>query len=202
MRVLHLASHNAKKIAELQNLVGPAWTIRSAALLTPPVHWDETGDTFAANALIKTRTIWERTRTAVLGDDSGLIVDALDGRPGVYSSRFAGPEASDEDNNGKLVDALAGVPIEDRSARFVCCLAFKDERGNESVFVGTLEGTITLVARGTNGFGYDPHFIPRPDGASKPGGRDERTLAEYSASEKNVISHRAQAMRQFLDAIR
>ncbi|WP_270298767.1 non-canonical purine NTP pyrophosphatase, partial [Eggerthella sinensis] len=126
---------------------------------------------------------------AVLADDSGLAVDALDGAPGVYSARYAGEDAADADNNIKLLAALADVPDEQRTARFVCTLVFIDEDGTEEVAYGTIEGRIGREERGEHGFGYDPLFLPDVFD-------DGRTLAEALPHEKNAVSHRGNALRE------
>lgn len=189
-RPLYLASQNVKKLKELrQFLAGTSWDVRLASEFSPPVAWDETGTTFEENALIKARAVRERTKAAVLADDSGLCVDALGGAPGVYSARYAGEPTSDQRNNEKLLHALSGFPADKRSARFMCCLAFIDETGSERLFLGSCEGRIILDGRGREGFGYDPLFIPT--------GYDQ-TFAELPSDVKNRLSHRAMAMGQWL----
>ena len=131
---------------------------------------------------------------AVLADDSGLAVDALDGAPGVYSSRYAGADGDDGANNAKLLAELAAVPDGERTARFVCTLVFMDEDGTETVARGTIEGAIGREARGGEGFGYDPLFLPEAFGGA-------HTLAEVSQAEKNAISHRGGALRTLRDAL-
>lgn len=146
---------------------------------------EETGTTFAENALLKAETIAETFNMLVLADDSGLKVDALDGQPGVYSARFAGEPKSDAANNAKLLHELTGIPAAERAAQFHCTLALALP-GKESLVVeGEVEGTILSIPRGKNGFGYDPLFyVP-----SK-----EKTMAELSEDEKNKMSHRAVAL--------
>ncbi len=145
---------------------------------------------FLGNARIKARAAHEASGgKAVLADDSGLEVDALDGAPGVYSARYAGEDATDADNNAKLLSALADVPDHDRTARFVCTLVLIDEDGSETVARGTVEGRIGHEERGSNGFGYDPLFLPDVFA-------DGRTLAEALPEEKNAVSHRGNALRE------
>ena len=127
-------------------------------------------------------------------DDSGLEVDALDGAPGVYSSRYAGADGDDAANNAKLLAELAGVPDGERAARFACTLVFIDEDGTETVARGTVEGAIGHEPRGEEGFGYDPLFIPDAFGG-------ESALAEVSQEEKNAISHRGCALRVLRDRL-
>ena len=155
---------------------------------------EETGATFATNAAIKARYAARRTGLPALADDSGLEVDALAGAPGVRTRRYAGPSATDAENNAKLLVALDGLPPLQRGARYVCVLALAlperaGERGGLSVALrrGTCRGRIAAAPRGTNGFGYDPIFEPASE---PPGGR---TLGLWSAEEKHRISHRARA---------
>ncbi len=153
---------------------------------------DESGTTFEENALIKARAVWKVTGETVLADDSGLEVDHLQGAPGVYSARYAGEGATDADRNNKLLAALAGVPAEKRSARFVCAAAliFPDRR--ELVVRGTCEGYIAEAPSGDNGFGYDPLFYVPEFGM---------TIAQMDAGLKNSISHRGNALRKILDIL-
>jgi XTP/dITP diphosphohydrolase len=155
---------------------------------------DETGETFETNARIKARFYALRSGLPTLADDSGLEVDALGGGPGVRTRRFAGPDATDDDNNRKLLRELAGLPPERRGARYVCVLAIAEpwtagKRGGMRIEVrrGTCRGRIATTTRGDGGFGYDPLFEPQ---AEPPGGR---TLGQWSAEEKHAISHRSRA---------
>lgn len=148
---------------------------------------EETGTTFNENALLKAETIAEKLNTLVLADDSGLIVEALYGQPGVYSARYAGEEKNDAKNNAKLLNELADTPSDKRQAAFHCSLALA-EPGKESLVIeGQVKGRIADVPRGTHGFGYDPLFyIPEKN----------KTMAELSQEEKNKISHRAVALQK------
>lgn len=157
----------------------------------------EDGLTFATNARIKARFAVIASGLPSLADDSGIEVDALDGAPGVWTRRYAGPDASDADNNAKLLGALAGLPAERRGARYVCVLALalpdaSGPRGGHPMILrrGTCRGRIAREPRGTGGFGYDPIFEPAGE---LPGGR---TLGQYAAAEKHAISHRAKAARR------
>ena len=133
----------------------------------------------------------DNTGLPALADDSGLVVDALDGAPGVYSSRFAGEDATDAQNNAKLLDLMADVPDDERTARFVCTLVFVDTDGSEIVAHGSCEGKIGYEARGDNGFGYDPLFYADAfDG--------KLTTAEVPSEQKDAISHRGEALRAFI----
>ena len=194
-RTLYLATQNEHKVEEFQAMLGYAWDVRSASQLGlesgHKISWDETGDSFVANSRIKALALRQITPCAVLADDSGLVVDALNGAPGIYSSRYAGsPEgtpraAADAANTEKLLNDLQEVPDSKRTARFVCCLVFIDERGEETVVEGYCEGRIAKSPSGHHGFGYDPVFIVPSH---------NRTMAELSEAEKNSLSHRAEAV--------
>lgn len=146
---------------------------------------DEDGETFAANALKKARTIAELSGYVTMADDSGLVVDALQGKPGVYSARFAGEKATDEENNRKLLKLMEHIPETQRTAHFECVIALVEPRGLEQTVSGQCPGRIAFAPRGPGGFGYDPLFIP--DGY-------QFSFAELSSEEKNRISHRGQAL--------
>jgi XTP/dITP diphosphohydrolase len=155
----------------------------------------EDGETFDTNARIKARFAATATGLPALADDSGIEVEALGGRPGVRTRRYAGERATDEQNNAKLLAALDGLPPERRGARYVCVLAFaRFSPGNGAPTIvtarGTCRGRIAAAPKGTGGFGYDPIFEPETE---PPGGR---TLGEWSAADKNEISHRARAARR------
>jgi XTP/dITP diphosphohydrolase len=184
-----VASSNHGKLAEIRSALDfGGWRFAAAAELE--AEWpspEETGETFEDNARIKARAAFERFELAALADDSGLEVDALDGEPGVYSSRYAGPCANDAENNRRLLLALKDFPEVQRTARFRCTIVFIGPDGTETVATGTCEGRIGFDPRGENGFGYDPLFFPD----ATPG----RTMAELSLAEKNAISHRGAALR-------
>lgn len=148
---------------------------------------------FRGNALKKAREISSCTGRTAIADDSGLVVDALGGRPGVFSARYAGEDATDTDNYSKLLAELEGVSPTDRTARFVCFLALVHVDGRESVFQGVCEGTISKAPQGRSGFGYDPVFIPE--------GHD-RSFAQMSGQEKDSMSHRGRAIRAFAEFVR
>ncbi|MED2972974.1 MULTISPECIES: XTP/dITP diphosphatase [unclassified Fictibacillus] len=155
---------------------------------TPDV--EETGTTFAENAALKAEEISELYNIPVIADDSGLVIDALDGRPGVFSARYAGIEKDDNKNMDKVLDEMRSVPPEERSARFVCALAVASP-GRETLIVeGHCEGEIGYKKTGSNGFGYDPIFVV---------GHTSSTMAELTKEEKNKISHRANAMAKLKD---
>lgn len=186
MRVV-LASRNAHKAREFAEILG----VEDVLPLPDEVELPpETADTFAGNALIKARAAHSATGMAVIADDSGLVVDGLDGAPGVRSARFAGENASDEDNLRLLISNIESLERPERSARYVCALAWIDEDGIEQVFEGVCEGQVEPDRRGSGGFGYDPVFVPLDTGEA-----DARTMAELSPEEKNAISHRGRAAR-------
>jgi XTP/dITP diphosphohydrolase len=153
----------------------------------------EDGDTFSANAAKKARAIASDTRQYALADDSGLMVDALGGAPGVYSARYAGANADDAANLRKLLAALDEIPARPRSARFICVIALADPAGRVVLAEGRVEGEIIAAPRGQNGFGYDPVFLYPPLG---------RTFAELTAPEKLAVSHRGIALRELAEKIR
>lgn len=201
MKTVVIATNNAHKVAEIRSALNfEGWefaTLREAGIASDPA---EDAGTFEGNARIKARAAREAAEAvlgrpvAVLADDSGLEVDALGGAPGVYSSRYAGADGDDGANNAKLLSEMAAVPDGERAARFVCTLVFIDEDGAETVARGTIEGAIGREARGEEGFGYDPLFLPEAFGGA-------RTLAEVSQAEKNAISHRGSALRTLRDAL-
>ena len=183
-----VASKNADKVAEVEAVL---------ASIEPPIvvigghTWpdvDETEDTLAGNALLKARAVVAATGHAAVADDTGLEVDALGGAPGVTTARYAGEDATYDDNVDKMLRELEGV--ESRSARFRTAVALVTPDGEELVREGVLEGVITTKRRGTGGFGYDPIFEV-----------DGRTLAEIPADEKNAISHRAKALSALAHAL-
>ncbi len=184
---LVLASKNPGKLKELAELAGSSSTIE---FILAPDDFDpeETGSTFEENAIIKAREAALMTGLPAIADDSGIVVDALDGRPGIKSARYC--EGNDGDRRRKLLDEMKNVPQDKRQARFVCALAMSDAKGD--IIFTTLaawEGRIGFEERGTNGFGYDPIFLP--DG-------EKGTAAELSSESKNSQSHRGQAFRRFL----
>lgn len=194
-RRIVVATNNAHKVDEIRSALSvDGWefvTLADVGAVSDPV---EDGDTFLANARIKARAAHAVTGRAAIADDSGLVVDALDGRPGVYSSRYAGEGATDADNNAKLLQELAAVPDESRTARFRSVIVFVDETGSETVGEGSCEGRIARDARGGGGFGYDPLFMPD----ATPG----RSMAELSMAEKNAISHRGAALQDLAAKLR
>ena len=203
-RRLVVATRSAHKLAELRQLLDvPGVELVSLDDLGVEGDVDETGATFEANAALKARHAARATGLPALADDSGLEVDALGGGPGVRTRRYAGEQATDAQNNAKLLAALDGLPPDRRGARYVCVLALArpsdaGPRGGIPVTLvrGTCRGRIAAAARGSGGFGYDPIFEPRSEA---PGGR---TLGEWSAEEKNAISHRGAAARRMSPILR
>ncbi|MBR4905629.1 MAG: XTP/dITP diphosphatase [Clostridia bacterium] len=186
---LLLATNNAHKAREIREILNDSFseivTMRDAGV---EFEVEEDGLTFRENALkkaVETLAFVQDRFDAVLADDSGLCVDALDGAPGVFSARFSGEAHNDAANNAKLIRLLSDVPDEERTARFCCCIALA-RVGREPIAVqGEVEGTILHEARGENGFGYDPFFYYAPF---------QKSFAELSAEEKNSVSHRKRAL--------
>ena len=191
MKTVVLATNNAHKVAEIATALDfPGWEFRTLRELGIESDPAEDADTFEGNARIKARAAHEASGgLAALADDSGLVVDALDGAPGVHSARYAGELCDDAANNAKLLAALGNVPDAERTARFASTLVFVDEDGSEIVAEGAVEGRIGHEGRGSEGFGYDPLFLPDVFGGA-------RTLAEVDRDEKNAVSHRGNALRQ------
>jgi XTP/dITP diphosphohydrolase len=186
MPALLLATRNDHKLRELREaLPGVELDPLPPEVELPP----ETGQTFAENAVGKARAAHAATGRASIADDSGIEAYGLGGRPGVRSARYAGEDATDEENLDKLLEEV-GEQEDDRVA-YVCVIALVGEDGSESLFEGRCEGTLATEPRGTGGFGYDPAFVPddtRPD--------DGRTMAELAPAEKHAISHRGRAARK------
>ncbi len=183
-----IASNNKKKVEELDRILNPlglcAVTAKSEGINLDEV--EETGTTFAENALLKARAAFEKTGMPSVADDSGLMVDCLNGEPGVFSARYAGENANDEQRISKLLKNMQGVPTEKRTAHFVssiCCIL------DENTIItaeGICDGVIATSPRGNSGFGYDPVFVANGD----------KTFAELSSEEKDELSHRGKALRQ------
>ena len=191
---LIIASNNAHKVGEIKQILGSRFeeilSLREAGVCHETI---EDGDSFMANSLKKAREIAEITGCAALADDSGLCVDALGGAPGIYSARYAGVDSAelrDRANCDLLLKNLAGVS--DRNAHFTCAIALVYPDGREVMAEGYIHGEIIDEFRGENGFGYDPLFLPKGY---------TRTVAELSESEKNSISHRANALAELLTKI-
>ncbi len=189
-----LASGNAGKLEELRQLLaGYPFRISAQSEFGVP-QAAETGLTFVENAILKARNACHHSGLPAVADDSGLEVDALDGAPGVFSARFAGANASDSDNNIRLLEALEGIPPEERSARYHACLVYlRHARDPNPVLChGVWEGRILQQPQGQGGFGYDPLFWVESEQAS---------AAELPADRKNALSHRGQAMRRLVEQL-
>ena len=187
-RKVVLASGNAGKLKEFQTLLGEQLTLVPQSELAIEAA-EETGTTFAENALLKARHAADRSGLPAIADDSGLVVDALDGAPGVYSARYAGHDSDAAANNAKLLRVLDGVPVGRRGARFRAVVVYVASATdvNPLIAEGVWEGSIATEARGQNGFGYDPLFIDADTG---------EVSAELSPAQKNRRSHRGQAARE------
>lgn len=189
MKKVVIATNNAHKVEEIRTALDfEGWEFLTLSQCDPYDEPAEDADTFEGNALIKALAAHEHTGLAALADDSGLVVDALDGAPGVYSARYAGVHGDDAANNEKLLRELEGVSDDRRTARFVCSLAFVDEDGAQVFASGAIEGRIAHGLSGEGGFGYDPLFLPDEFAGAK-------SLAEVTQDEKNAISHRGNALR-------
>jgi XTP/dITP diphosphohydrolase len=189
MSALVLATHNAHKLRELREAlpgieIGPL----PDEVELPP----EEGETFAENALAKARAAQRATGRSAIADDSGIVAYGLGGRPGVRSARYAGENATDEENLAKLLREVAEQ--DDRRVAYVCVIALVAAGGEESLFEGRCEGKLAGQPGGSGGFGYDPAFVPLDTGPS-----DQRTMAELSPAEKNAISHRGRAARKLAE---
>lgn len=191
MRQVVLASANEGKLRELRALLAPAGLDVVAQSAFDIASVEETGQSFVENALIKARHASEHSGLAAIGDDSGLMVDALDGAPGIYSARYAGPGASDAENLELLLDNMRGVSEPERGACFVCLMVYLNHPLDACPLIGEgiWRGTIAQAPSGEGGFGYDPIFFVEDRGC---------TSAELESADKNRISHRARAMQALL----
>ena len=182
-----IATNNSKKLKELERILNPlginAVSAKEEGISLDDV--DETGTTFAENAFLKAEAAFKKTGLPSVADDSGLCVDALDGRPGIFSARYAGENATDEDKNNKLLTELIDVPEKDRTAHFSCAICCILPNGDKIEVEGICEGSIAFEPHGNGGFGYDPIF--------KYG---DKSYAELSSDEKDAVSHRGKALRK------
>ena len=192
MKQVVIATKNKGKAKDFEALFQPlGFEVVTMFDVAPDMEIEETGTTFEENAVLKAETLAKELNMIVIADDSGLAVDALDGAPGVYSARYAG-DHDDEANIVKVLENLAGVPEEKRTARFMCALAIAGPEMDTTTVFGTCEGVILQEKRGTNGFGYDPiFFIPELG----------RAMAELTPEEKGAISHRGNAIRKLAQAL-
>lgn len=188
MKEILFATHNQHKKEEIQQILGKAFLVKS--LSDYDIHDEivEDGNTFEANALIKAKYCFEKTGLPSVGDDSGLVVEALDGRPGIYSARYAG-DHDFQKNIEKVLEEMEGV--ENRKAYFITVLCYYDENGAQ-YFEGKVHGNLLTENKGHQGFGYDPIFVPEGH---------EITFAEMSSEDKNAISHRRNALNRFLETM-
>ncbi len=189
---LILASNNKDKLREFKEILEPlGYEIRSQREEGINIEAEETGDTFFENSAIKARAVYDIAHCPVISDDSGLEVDYLGGEPGVYSARYGGEDVDDIGRCYLVLDKLAGVPDEKRTARFVAVISYIDENGELSQFKGTIEGRIGYERIGEHGFGYDPIFMV-----------GDKSTAQLDPEEKNKISHRGKALmmlKEFLE---
>ena len=191
---LYIATNNVHKVGELKSLLQnklPDIQVDGANKFGGMPEVEESAGTFEGNALLKARALHRLVDEGswALSDDSGLVVDALNGDPGIYSARFAGLNATDDDNRKKLLKSMEGIPAPMRQARFICILALLGPDDQEHAFPGTCEGSIALEERGSDGFGYDPVFIPEGH---------KNTFGILPSNLKNRISHRARAFEQLV----
>ncbi|MGG1397788.1 XTP/dITP diphosphatase [Bacillus salipaludis] len=192
MREVIIATKNPGKAREFESIFAKRGIEVKTLLDFPEIpDVEETGTTFEANAILKAEAISKALNKMVIGDDSGLIVDVLEGRPGIYSARYAGEHKNDQDNIDKVLSELKDVPEEERTARFYCALAVAVPNQETMTVSGTCEGRILTERKGTHGFGYDPIFYVPNLGLA---------MAELPSEEKNKISHRASALKK-LDTV-
>jgi XTP/dITP diphosphohydrolase len=195
MKEIIIASKNKGKVKEFETLLAPmGFQVQSLLDYPHSIDVDETGTTFEENAILKAEIIANTYQRVTIADDSGLEIDSLGGKPGIYSARYAGPEKNDQANMVKVLEELSDVEaIADRSARFACALALAAPGEKTKTVVGFCEGFIAKEPSGENGFGYDPIFIVRDL---------HQTMAELTKEEKNQISHRAIALKKLTEVIK
>ena len=200
------ATNNPGKMAEMCRILERmGHTVQSQREAGVTLEPEETGTTFAENARIKARAICEVTGVATIADDSGLCVDALDGAPGVYSARYCGRHGDDEANNDKLLEKLAGLPADERRAKFVSAVCLRLPDGRSLASEGQCAGSIAFARKaGDYGFGYDPIFLPaaigQPDGTTRPNA-EGRSYAQLTPAEKDAVSHRGAALRAMAEKL-
>ncbi|MFJ5768410.1 XTP/dITP diphosphatase [Psychrobacillus sp. NPDC093180] len=187
MKKIIIATKNKGKAKDFEALFGPlGYEVLTLHDVADDMDVEETGTTFEENALLKATALANRLKTMVIADDSGLEIDALDGRPGIYSARYAGEEKSDEANIDKVLEELRDIKESERTARFVCAIAVVSPTSELFTVRGACEGVIASERKGTNGFGYDPiFFVPS----------ENKMMAELTAEEKGAISHRGNALQ-------
>lgn len=188
METIILASNNKNKLIEINEKVKNIGIyVISQREAGADIEVEENGSTFAENATLKAEAIYNLLHQPVFADDSGLEIDYLHGEPGVYSARWAGENATDDDKIEKALNLLENIPEEKRTARFKCCICYIDEKGEKHLFEQSCEGKIATQKRGSHGFGYDPIFL-----------FGDKTFAEMTQEEKNEVSHRGKAVLEFV----
>lgn len=187
-----VASNNKNKIREIKSkLANMEIEVLSQREAGFDIEIDETGTTFEENSMIKAKAIYKLAKAPVIADDGGLEIDFLDGKPGVYSARFCGPDATDKDKYMKILEMMKDVDEEKRTARFRCIITYIDENGEEHAFEGICNGKITREPMGDNDFGYDPIFLV-----------GDKSFAQISEEEKNKISHRGRAIDKWIEYLK
>lgn len=187
-----IASNNKGKIKEFKKILEPlGYNVFSQSETGVNIEVEETGTTFEENAKLKARAIYNLKHTAVLADDSGIVVDYLNGEPGIYSARYMGLQ-TDEERRRCVLYKMKDAKKEDRTARYVCCICYIEENGKENIVNGIWEGIVADKEYGENGFGYDPIFMPNGS---------DKTVAQMLPEEKNTISHRAMAIRKLKELL-
>ncbi|WP_281520334.1 RdgB/HAM1 family non-canonical purine NTP pyrophosphatase [Massilicoli timonensis] len=192
MKELMIATKNTHKVEEFRAMLEPfGYRVLSLLDLEEDLEVEETGTTFAENALLKARGVYEAKHIACIADDSGLAVNCMGGAPGVYSARFMGRDTPYEEKNRYIIEQAD--QSDDRGCQFICAIAYVNEKGEEAVFEGIVEGEVAHQIIGEKGFGYDPIFYYPPF---------QTTLANVSEEQKNAFSHRARALAQFIEHLR
>lgn len=192
MQTIILASNNKNKLREISEKV-KTFNIKiiSQSEVGYDIEVEETGKTFQENAILKAETIYKMANTPVIAEDSGLEIDALNGEPGIYSGRYAGPNATNKDRIEKILNLLKNVEYNKRTARFKCALCYIDKKGEKHIFEESCEGKITNEPCGTAGFAYDPIFL-----------YGTKTFAQMTEEEKNKISHRGKTINKFIEYLK
>lgn len=192
METIILASNNKNKLKEISEKVKEFnFNVISQSQAGYDIEVEETGKTFEENAILKAEAIYKISNMPVIAEDSGLEIDSLNGEPGVYTGRYAGPNATSQDKIEKVLKLMKDVEENKRTARFKCVICYIDKKGEKHIFEGSCEGKITYEPCGTAGFDYDPIFL-----------YDTRTFAQMSSEEKNKISHRGQAVNKLVEYLK
>lgn len=192
METIILASNNKNKLKEISEKVKEFnFNVISQSQAGYDIEVEETGKTFEENAILKAEAIYKISNMPVIAEDSGLEIDSLNGEPGVYTGRYAGPNATSQDKIEKVLKLMKDVEENKRTARFKCVICYIDKKGEKHIFEGSCEGKITYEPCGTAGFDYDPIFL-----------YDTRTFAQMSCEEKNKISHRGQAVNKLVEYLK